>query len=114
MAKHKPVKFAVKTGGDYDLMASMLNEAPAFKRNSIVKGTVSEIKGNEIIFDIGYKSPGILSASEFKDTEVTKGAEFDVFITNLEGADGEVLERLQVRKYEDLDRTQAVNTSYRV
>ena len=27
MAKHKPVKFAVKTGGDYDLMASMLNAA---------------------------------------------------------------------------------------
>ena len=90
MAKHKPVKFAVKTGGDYDLMASMLSEAPALKRGSIVKGVVSAIRGNEVILDIGYKAPGILSASEFKDTDIAVGSEYDVLITNLEGNDGMV------------------------
>ncbi len=36
-----------------------------------------------------------------------------VRMDNIEGAGGEVLGRLQVRKFEDLDRDQAVNTSYR-
>ena len=90
MAKHKPVKFVAKTGGDYDLMAAMLNEASTLKSGSIVKGTVSSIRGNEVLLDIGYKAPGILSASEFKDVEVKPGAEFDVLITNLERDDGMV------------------------
>ena len=91
MAKHKPVHFATKTGGDYDLLAAAL-ESPVqqFKSGKVVKATISAIQGNEILLDIGYKAPGILTASEFKDMEVKVGDEVDVLIVALERDDGMV------------------------
>ena len=40
-----------------------------FKEGSIVKGHVLEIRPREVLVDIGYKSEGVIPASEFDDVE---------------------------------------------
>lgn len=90
MGKHKPVKFVAKTGGNYDLLANMLNDSSSLKAGEIVKGTVVGINGNDVLIDIGYKAEGSVSLSEFKDTEVKVGDSFDVLIVNLESRTGMV------------------------
>lgn len=90
MAKHKPVKFASKTGGNYDLLNEMLNKEETLKAGTIVKGTVLSIRGNEILLDIGYKSEGSLPSSEFKDSDPKVGDQFDVLVVSLERDDGMV------------------------
>ncbi len=87
----KTVKFAQKTGGDYDAFAAMLEgEGRQMQVGQIVKGTISEIRGNEVLVDIGYKAPGVLNVSEFKDVELKPGDQYDVLVCNLETRDGMV------------------------
>jgi small subunit ribosomal protein S1 len=92
MAKHKPVTFPAKTGGNYDLMAAALaGSENQFKAGKIVKGTILAIRGNEVLVDIGYKAEGIVPASEFKDAaEIKVGDQFDVLLVNMERDDGMV------------------------
>ena len=92
MAKHKPVTFTAKTGGNYDLMAAALAGSEAqFKAGKIVKGTILAIRGNEVLVDIGYKAEGIVPAGEFKDiAEIKVGDQFDVLLVNMERDDGMV------------------------
>lgn len=90
MGKHKPVKFSPKTGGDYDLLASMLDTASTLKAGEIVKGTVVGINGSDVLIDIGYKAEGSVSLNEFRDTEVKAGDVFDVLVVNLESRNGMV------------------------
>jgi small subunit ribosomal protein S1 len=57
----------------------------------IVKGTILKKVGAEVVVDIGFKSEGIIPISEFRDDdEVVPGQQVDVFIENLEDADGRV------------------------
>ncbi len=92
MAKHKPVTFTAKTGGNYDLMAAALAGAEnQFKAGKIVKGTILAIRGNEVLVDIGYKAEGIVPAGEFKDAaEIKVGDQYDVLLVNMERDDGMV------------------------
>ena len=50
-----------------NVMDSLLdaNLLKQLKANTIVKGTVSEIRSNEVAVDIGAKAEGIIPASEF-------------------------------------------------
>ena len=41
--------------------------AMPFAAGSIVKGTVIEVRPKEALVDIGYKSEGVISGSEFDD-----------------------------------------------
>ena len=41
----------------------------SFAEGSIVKGRVLQKRTNEILVDIGYKSEGVISLSEFEDDE---------------------------------------------
>ncbi len=55
------------------------------KDGSVVKGVVTEIRGNDIVVDIGGKSEGVISAMEFNDIDsVEIGSEIDVYIEKLE------------------------------
>ncbi len=92
MAKHKPVTFTAKTGGNYDLMAAALaGSENQFKAGKIVKGTILAIRGNEVLVDIGYKAEGIVPAGEFKDAaEIKVGDQYDVLLVNMERDDGMV------------------------
>ncbi|MEM8549273.1 MAG: 30S ribosomal protein S1 [Verrucomicrobiota bacterium] len=56
---------------------------------TIVKGTITEIRQNEVIVDIGGKSEGSISASEFFDVgELSIGEEIEVFLEKLEDKEG--------------------------
>ena len=55
------------------------------QEGAIIPGTVTEIRENEVIVDIGGKSEGILPANEFPDVgELSIGSEIEVFLDKLE------------------------------
>ena len=62
-----------------------------FREGSIVKGHVLEIRPREILVDIGYKSEGVIPASEFDDMEDLQiGDEVEVLLERLEDDQGMV------------------------
>jgi len=65
--------------------------ATGVKLGGIVPGTILKQVGNEVIVDIGFKSEGVIPLSEFREGEdAIPGQQVDVFIENLEDADGRV------------------------
>ncbi len=61
-------------------------------QGQIVKGTVIEVRKNEVVVDIGYKSEGVISANEFIEMDAIKvGSEIDVLVEKLENKDGTVV-----------------------
>ena len=93
MAIRKPTVQKEKKGPLYDMMeAALSSEKNQFTPGSIIKGTISAIKGNDVFIDIGYKSEGVINANEFKDAEQIKiGDTVDVMLVELENErDGSV------------------------
>jgi small subunit ribosomal protein S1 len=65
---------------------------PPFAAGNIVKGTIIEIGAKEALVDIGYKSEGVIPASEFEDLKAVKvGDQIDVLIEKLEDKEGMVV-----------------------
>lgn len=63
-----------------------------FKENSIVKGTILDIRNSEVVVDIGYKSEGAIPVSEFLDiSEFKPGSQIEVLIEQLEDNDGMIV-----------------------
>jgi small subunit ribosomal protein S1 len=61
-------------------------------QGEIVKGTIIEVRSKEVLVDIGYKSEGVIPASEFQDPNAIKvGDEIDVLIEKLENKEGTVV-----------------------
>ncbi len=59
------------------------------KPGSIIKGTITEIRANEVIVDIGGKSEGSIPNNEFVDVgELQIGSEIEVFLEKLEDREG--------------------------
>ena len=72
-----------------ELIAKSLRD---FKEGSIVKGRVLEIRPREVLVDIGYKSEGVIPASEFDDMiQIEVGDEIEVLLEKLENEDGMVV-----------------------
>ena len=72
-----------------ELIAKSLRD---FKEGSIVKGRILEIRPREVLVDIGYKSEGVIPASEFDDMDsVEVGDEVEVLLEKLENEDGMVV-----------------------
>ncbi len=64
----------------------------SFAEGSIVKGRILQKRTNEILVDIGYKSEGIISLSEFEDgEELEVGTEVEVLLERLENDEGMVV-----------------------
>jgi len=58
----------------------------------IVRGTVLAIENNEVLVDVGFKSEGIISLSEFSDpSSIQVGQVIDVFLEKMENQDGLVV-----------------------
>ncbi len=56
---------------------------------TILKGTITEIRDNEVIIDIGAKAEGAVVASEFVDVgELQIGSEIEIFLEKLEDREG--------------------------
>jgi len=71
---------------------AMKQSATRFAQGEIVKGTVIELRKNEVLVDIGYKSEGVISGSEFIDLKSVKvGDQIDVLIEKLENKEGTVV-----------------------
>ena len=63
-----------------------------FAAGQIVRGVIIEVRPREVLVDIGYKSEGVISASEFEDMSVVKvGDEVPIYIEKLEDRDGMVV-----------------------
>src|SRR5579864_7347143 len=82
---------------EYELIMLTMEEAlrqssTRFATGQIVKGTVIEVRPKEVLVDIGYKSEGVVSGSEFDDIKTVKvGDEIDVLIEKLEDKEGMVV-----------------------
>jgi small subunit ribosomal protein S1 len=72
-----------------ELLAKGIRE---FKEGSIVKGHILEVRPREVLVDIGYKSEGVISLSEFDDGEEPQiGDEVEVLLVRLENDEGMVI-----------------------
>src|SRR5271154_435366 len=64
----------------------------SFAEGSIVKGRVLQKRTNEVLIDIGYKSEGVISLSEFEgEEELEVGSEVEVLLERLENDEGMVV-----------------------
>ncbi len=74
-------------------MARMYEETMKdFTEGSIVPGKILEVRSNEVLVDIGYKSEGVIPAAEFKNIEDVKvGDEINVLLSEIEDEDGMVV-----------------------
>ena len=60
--------------------------------NEIVKAVITAITDTDIILNIGFKSDGMISKSEFKDTpDLRVGDEVDVYVENKENKKGQLI-----------------------
>ena len=112
MAIRKPTAAQPKTGPMYDMMLAALDQqVNQFKAGSIIKGTISGIKGNEVFVDIGYKSEGVVPINEFEDpTQIKVNDVIDVLLVELESDDGMVY--LSKSRADDKIRWDAILNKY--
>ncbi len=95
LQRKKRVNFDLSEfSGDYKAeMAQMYDETmKSFIKGSIVPGKVLEIRGNEVLVDIGYKSEGVVSSGEFSDiSTVHPGDSVNVLLDEIEDDNGMVV-----------------------
>lgn len=74
-------------------MQALLDRVSAsFTEGAIVKGKIIDVRDKEVVIDIGYKSEGSISISEFPDPDtVHVGDEVEVMIERLEDDQGTVV-----------------------
>ena len=84
MAIRKPTAPSERSSAMEAMLSQALQESK-FKNGSIIEGTVSAVKGDDVFIDIGYKSEGSVSASEFgDDASVKVGDKVTVMLVQLE------------------------------
>ena len=75
-----------------EFLAEYEKTITSFEEGQIVMGTISEIRENEIIVDVGFKSEGTISINEFRNEDAIQiGDKFDVYLEKLENQDGLVV-----------------------
>lgn len=83
-------------------MEKFFSEVKEFTEGMVVKGRILEVRPSEVLVDIGYKSEGAISLSEFADTDSLKpGDEIEVLLEKLEDENGMVVlshEKAQQKK----------------
>ena len=77
-----------------DLLSNSLKNSSA-KEKTITKGKIISIENDIVTIDVGLKSEGRIPISEFsrpgQKSEIQVGDEADVFIENVDNANGETL-----------------------
>ncbi|MCF7806079.1 MAG: 30S ribosomal protein S1 [Simkaniaceae bacterium] len=73
---------------------------PTMATGQILKGTIVEVTKDFVVIDVGLKSEGLVSISEFSTPEeIQLGSEIEVYLDQAEGDDGQiVLSRDKARK----------------
>jgi small subunit ribosomal protein S1 len=110
--KHVDFDLSQFTGDDRDEMARMYAETfKNFEEGSIVAGKVIEIRDNEVLVDIGYKSEGVIAGNEFNNLdEIKPGDDLDVLLSEIEDENGMVI--LSKEKADEQIRWEKVVTNY--
>ena len=113
MAIRKPTMPAEKSSVFADFLKEQASvQDQQFKPGSIIEGTVSSVKAEDVFVDIGYKSEGIVALSEFGEgAEVKPGAKFQVMLLQLED-DKTGMVRLSKKAADDQIRWQQVLDQY--
>ena len=83
MAIRKPTPPAAKSAAMADILAQAGQESK-FKNGSLIQGTVSAIKGDDVFVDIGYKSVGTVGLGEFGENAPAVGDKVTVMLVKLE------------------------------
>ena len=74
------------------MQALLDRESATFIEGAIVKGKIIDVRDKEVVIDIGYKSEGSISISEFADPDtVHVSDEVEVMIERLEDDQGTVV-----------------------
>jgi len=61
------------------------------EENQVIVGKVSSISGSDVVLDINYKSDGLISLSEFRDTPgLAPGDDVEVFVESQEDSQGQL------------------------
>ncbi len=78
---------------EYEELLGMYEESiQDIREGQIVTGHILRVDENAVVLDVGFKSEGAVPLDEFKPTDdLTVGAQVDVFLENLEDADGRVV-----------------------
>ena len=86
-------KAAKQAATGQNAMAAMYEETlKNFTEGSIVEGRVIDVRANEVVVDIGYKSEGVVGSDEFRDlSEVKPGDPIEVLLVHLEDEEGMVV-----------------------
>jgi small subunit ribosomal protein S1 len=74
-----------------ELMALIERQFHQHRENSIVRGTIIEIRSQVVVVDIAAKSEGVIPLSEFEDEEFAVGDEIEVLLEKLENEEGMVV-----------------------
>src|SRR5580693_8498789 len=84
-----------RAGHPIPTMSSLMQELLAqssfdnLKEGSIVPGTITEIRQNEVVVDIGGKAEGVIPANEFLDLgELQVGSQIEVYLEKQEDKTG--------------------------
>ena len=84
MAIRKPTAPQAKSTAMEEILAAA-GQGANFKSGSLVEGTITAIKGDDVFVDIGYKSVGTIDISEFGEgAEVKVGDKVQVLLAKLE------------------------------
>ena len=74
-------------------MEKLFSEVKEFTEGMLVKGRIIEVRTNEVLVDIGYKSEGAISLSEFEEPDAVKvGDEIEVLLEQIEDDEWDPLE----------------------
>ncbi|WP_419800429.1 30S ribosomal protein S1 [Mucilaginibacter sp.] len=75
-------------------------------KGEIISGTVVTINSKDVVLNIGFKSDGLVSVSEFRDMpDLKKGDSVDVFVESQEDANGQlVLSRKRAKTQRSWER----------
>ncbi|MFK7984349.1 MAG: 30S ribosomal protein S1 [Saprospiraceae bacterium] len=94
-----------------DYLAQYESTLSAVIEGEIVKGTVSEIKDGTVLLDINFKSDGLLSLSEFRDTpDMVAGDQVEVYVEQQEDDRGQLV--LSRRKAKLLRAWESIKDSF--
>lgn len=70
---------------DYDSTFSSITDG------QVLQGRVAGVAGNDVIFDIRYKSDGVIPLSEFRDMEVKPGETIEIYVERTEDEKGHLV-----------------------
>ena len=89
-----------------ELLAKYDATLSAIKENEVVEGTVTAINKREVVINVGYKSEGVVPATEFRyNPELKVGDKVEVFIASQEDKKGQlVLSHKEARASRAWDR----------